>query len=420
MLPATSGADPHHLRRRARARHRPSASGAPWLVLGAALGPIVGGTACCPALRGARSSSSTSPSRSLLRRGRDGRPRAGRSGHRDRPWDLVSPPAGYTPWLASSTPSRKPPVARRRWSIAAALLAPRRPEAGWPRRRAARSPADRLPPCSCNRSLLAAGDRGRAGDGRHRRHRTAPHPAPAPCPGPDPPARGTDRDSVRGFYFPARRRAGRRGLLHRTGPRPLQLIGGGLLLGALGVLLNPAADARCRCPAGRRPSPAWVVPGLVPGLAAGLGVVMVAASVAIISGAPPQRACDGLKNSIESVSLRSGRLRRRHRHRNHPHRPLHPHGPPPCNRPWPPGRRVRPARAAAGHPAYQARTLQDAAAASPSTTATPSPWAITALALAAGGAFAYRYRAGGSPPPSADQARHATEGTGTHLAAKTA
>jgi len=87
------------------------------------------------------------------------------------------------------------------------------------------------------------------------------------------------------------------GLLHRTGPRPL--IGGGLLLGALGVLaallLTPGAVPLL----GGGRSPAWVVPGLV--LAgAGLGTVMVAASAAIISGAPPQRA--GMASSIESVS----------------------------------------------------------------------------------------------------------------------
>jgi MFS transporter, DHA2 family, multidrug resistance protein len=50
-------------------------------------------------------------------------------------------------------------------------------------------------------------------------------------------------------------------------------------------------------------SPAWVAAGLV--LAGvGLGIVMVAASAAIISGAPPQRA--GLASSIESVSYEPG------------------------------------------------------------------------------------------------------------------
>ena len=91
------------------------------------------------------------------------------------------------------------------------------------------------------------------------------------------------------------------GLLHRTGPRPL--IGGGLLLGALGVLaallLTPGAVPLL----GGGRSPAWVVPGLVL-VGAGLGTVMVAASAAIISGAPPQRA--GMASSIESVSYELG------------------------------------------------------------------------------------------------------------------
>jgi MFS transporter, DHA2 family, multidrug resistance protein len=50
-------------------------------------------------------------------------------------------------------------------------------------------------------------------------------------------------------------------------------------------------------------SPAWVATGLV--LAgAGLGIVMVAASAAIISGAPPQRA--GMASSNESASYELG------------------------------------------------------------------------------------------------------------------
>ena len=93
------------------------------------------------------------------------------------------------------------------------------------------------------------------------------------------------------------------GLLHRTGMRPL--IGGGLLLGAFGVLvtllLTPGAVPLLA--SGR--SPAWVVPGLV--LAgAGLGIVMVAGSAAIISGAPPHRA--GMASSIKSVSYELGSL----------------------------------------------------------------------------------------------------------------
>jgi MFS transporter, DHA2 family, multidrug resistance protein len=93
------------------------------------------------------------------------------------------------------------------------------------------------------------------------------------------------------------------GLLHRTGARPL--IGGGLLLGALGVLvtlmLTPGAGPLL---AGGR-SPAWVVPGLVL-IGAGLGIVMVAASAAIIGGAPAERA--GMASSVESASYELGSL----------------------------------------------------------------------------------------------------------------
>src|SRR6204780_2047113 len=91
------------------------------------------------------------------------------------------------------------------------------------------------------------------------------------------------------------------GLLHHTGPRPL--ISGGLLLGALGVLVTLLLTPGAVPLLGGGQSPAWVVPGLV--LAgAGLGIVMVAASAAIISGAPPQRA--GMASSIESVSYELG------------------------------------------------------------------------------------------------------------------
>src|SRR5580693_9209872 len=72
------------------------------------------------------------------------------------------------------------------------------------------------------------------------------------------------------------------GLVHRTGVRPL--IGGGLLLGALGVLVTLLLTPGAVPLLGGGRSPAWVVPGLV--LAgAGLGIVMVAASAAIISSA---------------------------------------------------------------------------------------------------------------------------------------
>ena len=123
------------------------------------------------------------------------------------------------------------------------------------------------------------------------------------------------------------------GLLHRTGARPL--IGGGLLLGALGALVTLLLTPGAVPLLGGGRSPAWVVPGLV--LAgAGLGIVMVAASVAIISGAPPQRA--GMASSIESVSYEARQPRRHHRPGNNPHRRLHRHDPPPRNRPRP-GRR---------------------------------------------------------------------------------
>ena len=73
-------------------------------------------------------------------------------------------------------------------------------------------------------------------------------------------------------------------------------------LGALGVLVTLLLTPGAVPPAGRR-SPAWVAAGLV--LAdAGLGIVMVTASAAIISGAPPQRA--GMASSIESVSYELG------------------------------------------------------------------------------------------------------------------
>jgi DHA2 family multidrug resistance protein-like MFS transporter len=197
------------------------------------------------------------------------------------------------------------------------------------------------------------------------------------------------------------------GLLHRTGPRPL--IGGGLLLGALGVLLTLLLTPGAVALLGAAWSPAWVVPGLVL-VGAGLGVVMVAASVAIISGAPPQRA--GMASSIESVSYELGslagvtvigtiltalytqtiRL--------------------PASAPAQAAGSIDAARAAAAHlPAGQARPLLDAAAGAFDNGYTLA-LGITAIALAAGGAFAYRYLRR-QPAASAEQARHATEGTGT-------
>src|ERR1700733_10774060 len=166
------------------------------------------------------------------------------------------------------------------------------------------------------------------------------------------------------------------GLLHRTGARPL--IGGGLLLGAPGAA--PLLGG------GR--SPAWVVPGLV--LAgAGLGIVMVAASAAIISGAPPHRA--GMASSIESVSYELGSLAgipvlgtiltAAYTHTIHL----------PATAPAQAAGSIDQARAAAGPPpADQARTLL-AAAASAFDNGYTLGLAITAIALAAGSAFTYRY-----------------------------
>ena len=190
------------------------------------------------------------------------------------------------------------------------------------------------------------------------------------------------------------------GLLHRTGARPL--IGGGLLLGALGVLvtllLTPGAVALL----GGGRSPAWVVPGLV--LAgAGLGIVMVAASAAIISGAPPRRA--GMASSIESVSYELGSLAgvtvlgtiltAVYTHTIHL----------PATAPAQAAGSIDQARAAAGHlPAGQARTLLDAAASAFGNGYTLA-LAITAIALAAGSAFTYRYL-NRQPTTPAEQAQH--------------
>ncbi|HUD78149.1 MAG TPA: MFS transporter [Streptosporangiaceae bacterium] len=190
------------------------------------------------------------------------------------------------------------------------------------------------------------------------------------------------------------------GLLHRTGVRPL--IGGGLLLGALGVLLTLLLTPGAGPQLGGGRSPAWVVPGLV--LAgAGLGIVMVAASAAIISGAPPQRA--GMASSIESVSYELGSLAGItilgtiltvvYAHTIHL----------PATAPARAASSIDAARAAAGHlPAGQARTLL-AAAASAFDNGYTLALAITAIALAAGSAFTYRYLHR-QPATPAEQARH--------------
>jgi DHA2 family multidrug resistance protein-like MFS transporter len=190
------------------------------------------------------------------------------------------------------------------------------------------------------------------------------------------------------------------GLLHRTGARPL--IGGGLLLGALGVLLTLALTPGAVALLGGGRSPAWVMPGLV--LAgAGLGIVMVAASAAIISGAPPQRA--GMASSIESVSYELGSLAgvtvlgtiltAVYAHTIHL----------PATAPAQAAGSIDAARAAAGHlPAGQARTLL-AAAASAFDNGYTLALAITAIALTAGSAFTYRYLHR-QPATPAELARH--------------
>ncbi|MEO3847943.1 hypothetical protein ABGB09_09850 [Streptomyces sp. B8F3] len=83
------------------------------------------------------------------------------------------------------------------------------------------------------------------------------------------------------------------------------LIGGGLLVGAVGVaptlVLTPGAGPLLG--AGR--AAGWVVPAVIlTGL--GLGAVMTAASAAITGGAPPHRA--GMASSVEEVSFELGSL----------------------------------------------------------------------------------------------------------------
>ena len=190
------------------------------------------------------------------------------------------------------------------------------------------------------------------------------------------------------------------GLAHRTGVRPL--IGGGLLLGALGVLVTLLLTPGAGPLLGGGRSPAWVVPGLV--LAgAGLGIVMVAASAAIISGAPPQRA--GMASSIESVSYELGSLAGvtvlgtilTAVYTGTIHLP--------ATAPARAASSIDQARAAAGHlPAGQARTLLDAAA-SAFDNGYILALAITAIALAAGSAFTYRYLKR-QPTTPAEQAQH--------------
>jgi DHA2 family multidrug resistance protein-like MFS transporter len=190
------------------------------------------------------------------------------------------------------------------------------------------------------------------------------------------------------------------GLLHRTGARPL--IGSGLLLGALGVLVTLLLTPGAVPLLGGGRSPAWVVPGLVL-TGAGLGIVMVAASAAIISGAPPQRA--GMASSIESASYELGSLAGvtilgtilTAVYTSTIHLP--------ATAPARAAVSIDEARAAAGHlPADQARTLLNAAASAFDNGYTLA-LAITAIALAAGSAFTYRHLKQ-QPVTSAEQAQH--------------
>jgi DHA2 family multidrug resistance protein-like MFS transporter len=190
------------------------------------------------------------------------------------------------------------------------------------------------------------------------------------------------------------------GLLHRTGARPLT--GGGLLLGALGVLVTLLLTPGAGPLLGGGRSPAWVVPGLV--LAgAGLGIVMVAASAAVISGAPPQRA--GMASSIESVSYELGSLAGvtvlgtilTAVYTSTIHLP--------ATASAQAAGSIDQARAAARHlPAGQAHTLINAAASAFDNGYTLA-LAITAIALVAGSAFTYRYLKR-QPPTPTEQARH--------------
>jgi MFS transporter, DHA2 family, multidrug resistance protein len=83
------------------------------------------------------------------------------------------------------------------------------------------------------------------------------------------------------------------GILHRTGLLPL--IGGGLLVAALGVLLASAGLQHL----------AWMIAGLsLTGL--GLGAVMAVASSAIIGNVDPRKL--GMASSVEGVSFEFGSL----------------------------------------------------------------------------------------------------------------
>ncbi|GAB2613430.1 MFS transporter [Streptomyces capparidis] len=185
------------------------------------------------------------------------------------------------------------------------------------------------------------------------------------------------------------------GVLHRAGTRPL--IGGGLLVGALGVLVTLLLTPGAAPLLGPGRSAAWAVPGLLL-VGAGLGAVMVAASAAIVGSAPPHRA--GMASSVEEVSYELGSLS----------------GVAvlgsvltavytgtvtlPEGAPAPAAESLDEARAAAdGLPAPGARALLDAA-----TSAFDNGYtltlSITAAALAAGGLFACRHLRRRPPDPA--------------------
>jgi len=327
----------------------------------------------------------------------------GRSGHRDRPWDLVASLQAMAALAglvyAVQEAARPGPVPL---AIAGALLAAA--AGGWAFARRQRRQAYPLVDFSLfrNRSLLAGV--------------TAAALAMAATAGTEllltqrlqlvlgltPLHAGLIVTAFAAGSLPVGVLAG--GVLHRTGARPL--IGGGLLLGALGALVTLLLTPGAVPLLGGGRSPAWVVPGLV--LAgAGLGIVMVAASAAIISGAPPQRA--GMASSIESVSYELGSLAGvtvigtiltavyTHTIRL------------PVTAPARAAGSIDAARAAAAHlPAGQARTLLDAAAGAFDNGYTLA-LAITAIALAAGSAFTYRYLKR-QPTTPAEQAQQATDG----------
>ncbi|WBB64632.1 MFS transporter [Streptomyces sp. WMMC500] len=91
-------------------------------------------------------------------------------------------------------------------------------------------------------------------------------------------------------------------LVYRVPTR--HLIGGGLLVGALGAALALLLTPGVGLPAAGH-SAGWVIPGTVL-MGLGLGAAMTAASAAIIGGAPPHRA--GMASSVEEVSFELGSL----------------------------------------------------------------------------------------------------------------